>query len=262
MEMKRIVWYLLRPQEASRKILKGLKDKRHPTNKGYCPICEADTHFIEWGTWLREDYKCKKCKSIPRQRALISVLNQNFPQWKDLAIHESSPGGRSSDYIKRLCRQYTASQFYPDLPLGTIVGNFTCEDLSRLTFESNQFDLLVSQDVFEHVINPESAFSEIARVLKPGGAHIFTMPWYPELKSTRIRAVDKEGTIVHLEEPVYHGNPISKDGSLVTRDWGLDFTDIIFKTSGLSTTIYLIRDRSLGIDGKFLEVFVSRKSEQ
>lgn len=260
MTLERMFFYIKNPSELRTRLIK--KYKIYPKTKGYCVICESETHFIELGPWLRDEYKCEKCKTIPRQRALISVLNQSFPKWKDLVIHESSPGGRSSDHIAKYCRQYTASQFYPDQPFGTTVGAFTNQDLSRMTFESNHFDLLVSQDVFEHVINPEPAFSEIARVLKPGGAHIFTMPWYPELKSTRIRAEEKNNEVVHLEEPMYHGNPVSHDGSLVTRDWGRDFTDIIFKSSGLSTTIHLIRDRNLGIDGKFLEVFVSRKGEQ
>ncbi len=252
------------PVGTARKILKRLsiKFKTYPSNRGYCLICESNTNFIEFGPWLRDQYRCKTCKSIPRQRALISVLNQSFPQWRDLMIHESSPGGRSSDYIRRLCQQYSASQFYTDKPLGTKVEDFTCQDLSKLTFESNSFDVLITQDVFEHVLHPEPAFSEIARVLKPGGAHIFTMPWYPELKTTRVRAIEQDGTVIPLEEPMYHRNPISEEGSLVTRDWGLDFTDIILKSSGLFTTIHLIRDRHLGIDGKFLEVFVSRKSEQ
>lgn len=265
MKINRIISHLRTPRKTLRKIQQRLSEEfsiyLHPTNKGYCPICESNTRFIERGPWLRDEYICKRCRSIPRLRALIIVLNQTVPKWHDLVIHESSPGGASSDYIRKKCKQYSASQFYPDKPLGIKVGNVTCQDLSKLTFESNYFDVLITQDVFEHVINPEPAFSEIARVLKPGGAHIFTMPWYPELKSTRFRAIEKDGTVIHLEEPMYHDNPVNAEGSLVTRDWGLDFTDIIFKSSGLYTTIHLIRDRTLGIDGKFLEVFVSRKVE-
>lgn len=249
------------PGKAGKKLLRLLFEtrKKFPSNPGYCVICKTNTSFIEYGEWLRDDYRCIKCNTKPRQRAFISVLNQQFPNWRGMKVHESSP---HLDIIKKECIDYSASQFYPGKKLGERYGEFTCEDLSRLTFPDESFDLLLTQDVFEHVINPEPAFAEIARVLKPGGAHVFTMPWYPELQKTVIRAKEVDNEIVHMEEPVYHGNPISDSGSLVTRDWGLDFPEIIFRTSGLMTTIQLIRDKSLGIDGKFLEVFICRKANE
>jgi hypothetical protein len=69
------------------------------------------------------------------------------------------------------------------------------------------------------------------------------------------------GEIEFLEEAIYHGNPIDSKGSLVTFDWGLDFIDLIYANSGMFTTIYREKDRNKGIDGEFLEVFISRKSQ-
>lgn len=42
-------------------------------------------------------------------------------------------------------------------------------DVCDLSFEDNQFDFVFSSGVLEHVISPESAVSEIMRVLRPGG---------------------------------------------------------------------------------------------
>jgi len=109
-------------------------------------------------------------------------------------------------------------------------------------------------------MDPGKAFSEIARVLKVGGVHIFTMPWYPQLQVTRQRAIMNNGAVQYLEEPVYHGNPVDEKGSLVTFDWGMDFCDYIYQTSRMTTQIYLHRDRSLGLDGEFLQVFCSVKT--
>ena len=44
-----------------------------------------------------------------------------------------------------------------------------------MTFQNESFDLFITQDVFEHVMEPNKAFKEIERVLKPGGAHVFTV---------------------------------------------------------------------------------------
>jgi hypothetical protein len=97
--------------------------------------------------------------------------------------------------------------------------------------------------------------------LKPGGAHIFTVPWY-SWAETRIRAKLQDGKIVHLEEPVYHGNPIDPKGSLVITEWGEDLCNTIYESCGMPTMAIRIRDVHLGIDGMFPEVFISRKLSQ
>jgi SAM-dependent methyltransferase len=230
-------------------------------DSGFCPICEKNVRFIKKGEWLRDQYVCFSCGSIPRYRALIDTLKTFYPQYRELHIHESSPNtDASSKFLKNNCRNYSASQYFPDVPRGEYKNGYRSEDLSQMTFPDNSFDLIITQDVFEHVMEPEKAFKEIARVLKPGGAHLFSMPWYGKLERTRRRAEVKNGEIVHLLEPEYHGNPVDrKKGSLVTVDWGRDFTEIIFKASGLHTITYLQKDPRKGIIGDFLEIFVSRK---
>lgn len=227
-------------------------------NIGYCVLCQSKTVFVEYGPWLRDKYQCIRCNSIPRQRALVEALELFYPTWRQLIIHESSPS--NSRFLIKECPNYSMSQFFQDVPKGTYKNNFRCEDLSALTFPENSIDLIITQDVFEHVLKPLEAFKEIQRVLKPGGAHIFTLPWYRNLEKSKRRADVINGELVLLEEPVYHGNPIDSKGSLVTYDWGLDLTDLIFKESGLTTTIYLEKNRKKGLDAELLEVFISRKS--
>lgn len=82
----------------------------------------------------------------------------------------------STDFIKRYAPNYTASQFYPDGKSGDRVGDFTNENLEALTFENNTFDLFITQDVLEHVFDPEKAVKEMVRVVKHGGYVIFTVP--------------------------------------------------------------------------------------
>lgn len=229
------------------------------TNKGYCPICNKETYFIKRDSWLRDNYLCARCKSIPRNRALINALNSFYKEWKNLKIHESSPGGVSSKFLAQNCSKYIPTHYYLDVLPGQYKNGIRCENLEKMTFPDNSFDLIITQDVFEHVMHPSDAFQEIHRVLKPGGAHIFTMPWYPDLNKTVQRAKLNGSEIEFLEKPIYHGNPIDSKGSLVTYDWGLDFVDIIYNHSGMFTTIYLHKDEYLGLNAEFLEVFISRK---
>jgi hypothetical protein len=75
---------------------------------GRCPICETRAVFVKRGPWLRDQFQCFKCKSIPRNRALIHILQTRFPNWRELRIHESSPGGPLSNKLSSECRQYRA----------------------------------------------------------------------------------------------------------------------------------------------------------
>jgi len=190
---------------------------------------------------------------------VIVSLNTYFPNWRNLSVHESSPSGPASEKLKREAKAYSASQYLlPSVPRGTQVGDVTCQDLERLDFADESFDLFVTQDVLEHVLRPDLAVKEISRVLRAGGAHVFTVPVYRG-RTTLIRAVPSALGIDHLEEPDYHGNPVDPNGSLVIREWGDDFTEYVRANTGLSTEALGFHDRRLGLDGEFLEVFITRK---
>jgi hypothetical protein len=131
--------------------------------------------------------------------------------------------------------------------------------LESLTFEDNTFDLFITQDVFEHIFNPNLAAQEIMRVLKPGGVHVFTAPKHKGLSKSHPRALLEDGKIKYLMEESYHGNPVGDGRALVTWDYGDDFEHLIFNWTKAATTTYVTRDRELGIDGEYLEVFVTRK---
>lgn len=50
---------------------------------------------------------------------------------------------------------------------GTV--SFKTDDGYNLAFGDNEFDWVISQHVFQHLVKPEKVLSEIYRVLKPGG---------------------------------------------------------------------------------------------
>jgi SAM-dependent methyltransferase len=183
-----------------------------------------------------------------------------FPNWRSALIHESSPESRGASIrLSRECPHYIGTQFFPDTPTGTMVNGVRCENLEALTFDDDSIDLHVTQDVFEHVFDPETAFSEIARTLRPGGAHVFTVPLVEKEKETQKCAALVNGQIVHFRELEYHSNPISAEGSLVTMRWGYDICNIIAKTTGLFTQIIYIDALELGIRAECIEVLLTRK---
>ncbi len=233
----------------------------HP---GHCPVCERPTLFFRpcpYSREMREYYRCLWCRSTPRYRAVCLALEARFPGWRGLAIHESSPGGAVSEKLARLCPGYLASDYHAGQPFGTTVGRSRNEDLHRQTFPDAAFDLVVTLDVFEHLPYPDRAFREIARTLKPGGTHLFTVPCDLSAATVVRASLGADGqTVVHHQPPVYHGNPIDAKGSLVFRDWGRDLPDFIREACGMETEILRTRDFWRGLEPDLNEVYLSRKA--
>ena len=152
-----------------------------------------------------------------------------------------------------------ASQLFSDVPLGHIKDGVHCQDLERQTFEDGSFDLVISQDVMEHVFDLTAAHREIWRTLKPGGLHIFTTPVAGNMYITSKRAERDGSRIKHLFPPDYYGNPVDKNGSLVTYIFGYDIVDMIAESAPFDVELRRFNDRTRGILGMFTDVIICRK---
>ncbi len=235
----------------------------HFRHEGWCPICEVDVTFTSQNAWFRDNLFCSVCGSIPRERALIKVISDYYPNYRDLSIHECSPSTRGAS-VKLLneCAGYSSSQYFPNVLPGTIevMTGARCENLEQLTFPDNTFDLFVSQDVMEHIFDLKKAFQEIARVLKPGGAHIFTVPIINKgNKSESWASRSESGEIVFHHPAEYHGNPVDAKGALVTMHWGYDIAAFISDAANTPTTVVMIDNIDLGIRAEYIDVLVSFK---
>ena len=229
-----------------------------PPARGHCPVCGKATLFVAFGNWLREDFKCIRCKSSVRERAVADYIAGNFARLSQMAVYEPAPTSRSTEFFADNAGNYVWST-YPDERFSeSMEYGGSCQDLEALTFGAESFDLVVSQDVFEHVANPRAAFAEVSRILAPGGSHVFTIPWYPG-QPTQRQAEMIDGQVVHLAPPEYHGDPFDINGALVFNRFGSDITDLIAKASGMTTTITEARESRKGIRGDSIFIFHSLK---
>lgn len=230
--------------------------------EGWCNICESDTVFSSEHTWFRDFLKCKICQSIPRERALLQVLNQVAPQWRDASIHEGAPGAHGTSLkLRDECPNYSSSHFFPDFPLGEIHPHtgHRCENLESMTFDDESFDIFITQDVMEHVFRPDLVFREVTRVLKPEGSFVLTVPMVKKSSPSERRSTMTDEGIIHHKPAEYHGNPIDNKGSLVTIDWGFDFAAYGSQLSGMVSTIHTIDSAKLGIMAEYIEVVTFQK---
>jgi SAM-dependent methyltransferase len=165
---------------------------------------------------------------------LSEQVRESLPNLGRLDIVELDPNSPLRALLSA-GRSYTRTFFSPGERRGrNRADGARMEDITKLTFESRSVDLLISSEVLEHVSNLESAFSEIARVLRPDGVFIFTVP--PHERTQRLAEM-KDGKVRQLvHPPEYHGDPLKSRGILTFWHLGRDL-NIRFSSSGLSFAI-------------------------
>ena len=194
--------------------------------KATCPIC-AGVYDLDIQKEYREGPLCTHCGASGRSSAIVHAVCQ-------IAFKNNTP----------LCKQYPAKNF-------TMVGLSDGPKYSSLLAEKfnytntfyhkepfldisspdkahhNRYDLLISTEVFEHVIGePLSAFYGALAILKPGGSLVLTVPFvnqgehlehYPGLVSYSSRQNDEgkwvadlqfaDGTSSTDKNAIFHGGP-------------------------------------------------------
>lgn len=205
---------------------------------GRCSLCGWEGRFRRTHPSERETLACGACRASLRYRGQAEVLCQRLGSGRattladlaasgllsNLAIFEPGTAGPLRQWLRQAGR-YEQSVYEPGLPSGTRrADGVPCQDLMATSFAPASFDLVVTSDIFEHIRKPFAAFAEIRRILKPGGMHVWTVPFaMPPPEETRAR-VDTSGPEDRmLLPPVYHGS--GGDGlSLVYTDFGRDIT--------------------------------------
>ena len=119
---------------------------------------------------------------------------------------------------------------------GEIVAGTRSEDLTSLTYPDDNFDLVLTSETLEHVPNLAAALKEIARVLLPGGRHIFTVPQLPGVSKTFARIEPRpDGTLEHCAPPICH--PGGDVGYPVFTEFGSDLPEIL-RQAGFEVNVY------------------------
>lgn len=187
--------------------------------RGHCPLC-GKTVFLRYN-WDKWSVRCIKCGAAANSMALALVLNCKIDKWMEMSIYINSASGPYFNFLKKHSKKLVNSLFFENVPLGEYFKNIQCQDLQRLTYPDNSFEICTSAEVFEHVPNDKEAFKEIYRVLKPGGYFLFTVP-LKGIEYTIERAEGVGDSLKYLRTPEYHNDSMRGGKVLCYRDYGKD----------------------------------------
>jgi SAM-dependent methyltransferase len=211
------------------KLLQQIKSdssqKDYITLKGYCYPSQQQSTFnlryrqlgkngenikFNWREGLISASSGFNC----RTRACIHLLDLECSPSKDSKIYMPEQVTSLYKYMKKKFPNTVGSEYLGnEIPLGqSRKDGVRNEDMTNLSFKDNELDIILSLEVFEHIPNYKKAFEECFRVLGNQGKMLFTVPFNYKKEHT-IRAILNEGgTVTHLLEPEYHGNPVDKEG--------------------------------------------------
>lgn len=242
--------------------------------KGFCVPCSKEVPFlISRQLENRRRHKecrpnwcvqlvCPQCGMNNRQRLVATLLINFLKTKKNTRIY-------FMEYVSPLYKwavptynshEVLGSEYLgPNYKSGAIIQGIRHEDVKNLSFSDDSLDLIVSNNVFGHVPNPSRAFSECARALNPDGLMLSTIPFCVDNDISVSRSKIIHGQLEHILPPIYHGNPVSSEGSLVFTDFGWDVLDTMAASGFSDVRIEIYSSSEYGHLGNGNIVFIAKK---
>jgi SAM-dependent methyltransferase len=236
-------------------LLRQVEDNLVKVNNGidfsinrFCLCCNAKTSMtinfdnstlvdsVPIPNW-REALVCNVCQMNNRQRLIGKLIQSEVSKNPNLCLY-------IMEQVTPIYKWLTGT--FPNLEIkgseylgyefegGVFYDGIRHEDVMNLTLAPESVDLIVSNDVFEHIPDFRKGLEECVRVLRVNGTMLLTIPFYTSHDCSEVRATFHENKLKLIKSPQYHGNPLSPDGSLVFHDFGWDLMDT-FKSLGFGT---------------------------
>lgn len=214
-------------------------------NKVECPICGGHFRkFLPYGYGEAMDNRlCPKCLSLERHRLLWLYLKEKTGFFTDnLKVLHFAP---EQPFLKRF--RALKNLDYTTADIDSPIADLNL-DVTEMNIPDNQYDVLICNHVLEHVDNVDKAFSEIKRVLKPGGRAILMVPINPDVDTFEDPSVTDPEERKRLFGQYDH-----------VRQFGRDYADVLSKAGFKVTADRLYYELP---DEKREKMHLARKGEE
>ncbi len=151
--------------------------------KFHCPFCKKETIFNNFGDPIRFNVQCTSCGSLERHRFLYYLYKILFLGNKEEInlLHMAPEECIYNLLIKSKNIKYIAADLHPENIKFT---NCKKEDFTSMSFKDHYFDIILANQVMEHIKDEQKFLSEIKRCLKDDGCAIINIPYNSLLEET------------------------------------------------------------------------------
>jgi SAM-dependent methyltransferase len=205
-------------------------------SRAECPNCNGHLFLSLGGSPFMT--RCLTCGTNATNLSLIPVIKSHAAHSNVYMVWEMSTYGAVLAFLKRTFHHVASSEFFSEVPSGEIVNGTLSQDVQNLSFRDESLDLITSNQVFEHVPDDIRGYSECFRVLKKGGALIFTVPLYDYATTQQLAAIGLDG-IKFFGEPEYHDSRTDGPESALTF-WRHSYHDICERVSKVGFSARLV----------------------
>ena len=155
---------LYHKKRKERLVYKNLK----PKHKRHCSICKVDSYFLHWpGPPIIPEFVCPNCDSHSRQRLLAKYIASGELKIEGAILHFAAELNLRN-IIEPKSSSYQTADLFNSADLKINIENIILPDAT--------YDTIVINHVLEHVSQYKKAIQELARITKPGGQCIITVP--------------------------------------------------------------------------------------
>lgn len=238
--------------------------------RAICAHCETVTelrieiHDEQPANW-RETLRCERCGLINRWRLAIHLFQLLSPKLPEKPIYITEQLTPLFSAFRQRYPEVIGSEYHgPDCQGGQIVNHHGIptrhEDVTALSLEDASVSLIGCFDVLEHVPDYLPSLAEFHRVLEPGGTLVISVPMNLESETNIARAViDPDGSIRHLLEPQYHGDPVRAEGVLCYHEFGWELLDQLRAAGFTEAVLWTVWAPEFGYLGSFQPFYIARK---
>lgn len=179
----------------------------------HCASCGRPTRFLVSGQESRS-IRCLTCKSTAISLATVAQIQKLLLDPATSAVYELSYHGAVHRYLKQRFASFECSEYFGPPAGGERVNGVRNEDVQRLSFADGSFDLVSCTEVFEHVPDYLAGFSQVCRVLRPGGWFVFTVPFFEAESTQAICRLTPDGKLEWLQGEEYHDSQVTGVGTV------------------------------------------------
>lgn len=128
---------------------------------------------IDWHAEYMDKYYWRKAGSANPWDDWADLIRNNVAKGSTVLEVGGGPVDFTTQFIRENAKEVVGVDVDPVVKTNQLLDEAFAYDGESFPLPNNRFDAVVSRWVNEHVPNPEVHFSEIHRVLVPGGLYIF-----------------------------------------------------------------------------------------